>query len=45
MSSLHTKELVKKYWGGGGGGLSGAFGNVVDKKKHDPPLPFGSKMC
>ena len=43
-----TKGLVKKYrvgsGGGGGGGWAGAFGNVVVKKTHGAPLPFGTKL-
>ena len=36
--------LVKKYGRWGGGGWTGTIENVVDKKSHGPPPPFGTKM-
>ena len=37
--ALNLRDWLKSI-----GGWAGAFGNVVDKKTHDPPPPFGTKM-
>ena len=38
------RDWSKSIVDGGGGGWAGTIANVVDKKTHGPPPPFGTKM-
>ena len=43
MWRASIRDWSKSIVDGGGGGWTGTIANVVDKKPHGPPPPFGTK--